>query len=158
MLQVLILDEPTAGLDPETRRSIWSVMKELRGKASILLSTHDMEEADVLGDRIIVMYSGSVVCWGSPSFLKNACGVGYKLRILKEPNTFKSEGVLAVVRKVAPQAAVAEEKENESIIALNTMRRDGLAAMLLDLEDGSQRLGIRSIGVTVATMMDAYVK
>ncbi|XP_070392967.1 phospholipid-transporting ATPase ABCA3-like isoform X2 [Dermacentor albipictus] len=72
--EVLILDEPTAGLDPETRRTIWSLINELRGKASILLSTHDMEEADVLADRIIVMYSGSVVCWGSPSFLKNACG------------------------------------------------------------------------------------
>nr|XP_050033430.2 ABC transporter A family member 3-like [Dermacentor andersoni] len=117
-----------------------------------------MEEADVLGDRIIVMYSGSVVCWGSPSFLKNACGVGYKLRILKERNAFKSEGVLAVVKKVAPQAAIAEEKENEAIIALNTMRRDGLAAMLLELENGSKKLGIRSIGVTVATMKDAYVK
>ncbi|KAL1483973.1 hypothetical protein MTO96_001825 [Rhipicephalus appendiculatus] len=72
--EVLILDEPTVGLDPETRRTIWSLVKELRGKASILLSTHDMEEADVLGDRIIVMYSGSVICWGSPSFLKKACG------------------------------------------------------------------------------------
>ncbi|KAH7946427.1 hypothetical protein HPB49_024933 [Dermacentor silvarum] len=84
-------------------------------------------------------------------------GVGYKLRILKGRNAFKSEGVLAVVRKVAPQAAVAEEKENESIIALNTMRRDGLAAMFQELEDASQRLGIESIGVTVATMKDAYV-
>ncbi|KAH6930966.1 hypothetical protein HPB50_021084 [Hyalomma asiaticum] len=68
------MDEPTVGLDPETRRGVWTVVKELRGKASILLSTHDMEEADILGDRIIVMYSGSVICWGSPSFLKNACG------------------------------------------------------------------------------------
>ncbi|KAH6930146.1 hypothetical protein HPB50_010723 [Hyalomma asiaticum] len=85
LAQVLIMDEPTVGLDPETRRAVWTVVKELRGKASILLSTHDMEEADILGDRIIVMYSGSVICWGSPSFLKNACA-------LYETDAYKSCG------------------------------------------------------------------
>ncbi|KAL1476470.1 hypothetical protein MTO96_036470 [Rhipicephalus appendiculatus] len=156
--EVLILDEPTAALDPETRRSIWSVIKELRGKASILLSTHDMEEADVLGDRIIVMYNGSVISWGSPSFLKNSCGVGYKLRMQKEQNVFKSGEVLAVVRKTVPQAIIEEEKENEAIIALNTMERGGFPAMFRELEGTSQMLGIKSTGVSVATMQDAYIK
>ncbi|KAL1477197.1 hypothetical protein MTO96_035931 [Rhipicephalus appendiculatus] len=108
--EVLILDEPTAALDPETRRSIWSLVKELRGRSSVLLSTHDMEEADVLGDRIIVMYNGSVISWGSPSFLKNACGVGYKLRIQKQHKVFRSEEVLAVVKNAVPQATIEEEK------------------------------------------------
>ncbi|KAL1481956.1 hypothetical protein MTO96_034117 [Rhipicephalus appendiculatus] len=156
--QVLILDEPTVGLDPETRRSIWSLVKELRGKASILLSTHDMEEADVLGDRIIVMYNGSVVCWGSPSFLKKACGVGYKLRIEKERSTYQSQAVLAVVRNAAPEATVEQDKENEAVMSLNTMQRDGFPTMFRELEDGSQRMGVRSIGVSVATMKDAYIR
>ncbi|KAH6930228.1 hypothetical protein HPB50_012134 [Hyalomma asiaticum] len=73
-----------------------------------------MEEADILGDRIIVMYRGCVIGWGSPSFLKNACGVGYKLRIKKDQSAFKSEELLAVVRKTVLQAAVEEEKENEA--------------------------------------------
>ncbi|KAL1415399.1 hypothetical protein MTO96_006844 [Rhipicephalus appendiculatus] len=156
--EVLILDEPTAALDPETRRSIWSLIKELRGKASMLLSTHDMEEADVLADRIIVMYSGSIICWGSPSFLKNACGVGYKLRIQKEPKVFTSAAILAVVKKTVPQATVEEEKENEAIIALNTMERRNFPVMFRQLEDGSKRVGIQSMGVSVATMQDAYIK
>ncbi|XP_075749336.1 phospholipid-transporting ATPase ABCA3-like [Rhipicephalus microplus] len=156
--EVLILDEPTAALDPETRRSIWSLIKELGGDASILLSTHDMEEADVLGDRIIVMYNGSVISWGSPSFLKNACGVGYKLRIQKEQKAFKSDAVLALVKKTVPQAIIEDEKENEAIIALHTMEIRGFPAMFRELEGRSKGLGIKSTGVSVATMQDAYVK
>ncbi|KAH7951108.1 hypothetical protein HPB52_004739 [Rhipicephalus sanguineus] len=117
-----------------------------------------MEEADVLGDRIIVMYNGSIISWGSPSFLKNACGVGYKLRIEKEQKLFKSEAVLAVVKKTVPQATIEEEKENEAIIALNTMERKKFSALFRELEGGSKSLGIRSTGVTVATMQDAYIK
>ncbi|KAL1478010.1 hypothetical protein MTO96_035301 [Rhipicephalus appendiculatus] len=124
----------------------------------MLLSTHDMEEADVLADRIIVMYSGSIICWGSPSFLKNACGVGYKLRIQKEPKVFTSAAILAVVKKTVPQATVEEEKENEAIIALNTMERRNFPVMFRQLEDGSKRVGIQSMGVSVATMQDAYIK
>ncbi|KAL1484402.1 hypothetical protein MTO96_032608 [Rhipicephalus appendiculatus] len=117
-----------------------------------------MEEADILGDRIVVMYSGSIVCWGSPSFLKNACGVGYKLRIQKEQKVFKSDAVLAVVKNTLPQATVEEEKENEAIVALNTMERGSFPAMFRELEDRSKILGIQSMGVSVATMQDAYVK
>ncbi|KAL1468857.1 hypothetical protein MTO96_041214 [Rhipicephalus appendiculatus] len=117
-----------------------------------------MEEADVLGDRIIVMYNGSVVSWGSPSFLKNACGVGYKLRIQKEEKVFKSDAVLAVVRNTVPQAIIEEEKKNEAIIALNTINRAGFPAMFREIEERSPMLGIKSTGVSVATMHDAYIK
>ncbi|KAH7963842.1 hypothetical protein HPB52_023646 [Rhipicephalus sanguineus] len=72
--QLLILDEPTTGMDPETRRSIWDLLSELRNNTSILLSTHDMEEADVLADRIVMLSSGKLVCAGTPAFLKQACG------------------------------------------------------------------------------------
>ncbi|KAL3203451.1 hypothetical protein MRX96_011985 [Rhipicephalus microplus] len=104
------------------------------------------------------MYNGSIISWGSPSFLKNACGVGYKLRIEKEQTVFNSELVLAVVKNAVPQATIEEEKENEAIIALNTMERNDFPALFRELEGGSERLGIRSTGLTVATMQDVYIK
>ncbi|XP_049520879.1 ATP-binding cassette sub-family A member 17-like [Dermacentor silvarum] len=156
--QVLILDEPTVGLDPDTRRVIWKVLRELRGNTTVLLSTHDMEEADALGDRIIVMYSGTVICCGTPSFLKDACGVGYKLRISKVPNVFNSKAVLSAILKAAPLAALDDDKDNEAVFALNTMDRDGFVAMFSELEANGPALGIKSIGVTVATMKEAYIK
>ncbi|KAL1483976.1 hypothetical protein MTO96_001827 [Rhipicephalus appendiculatus] len=85
-------------------------------------------------------------------------GVGYKLRIQKEHSAYQSEAVLAVVRKTVPQATVEQDKENEAVMALNTMQRDGFSTMFQELEDGSPSLGIRSIGVSVATMKDAYIR
>lgn len=74
LLKVLILDEPCAGLDPENRRIMWDVLLKWRNNCTLFMSTHDMEEADILGDRIVIMAKGTVRCSGSPSFLKKALG------------------------------------------------------------------------------------
>nr|XP_037285006.1 ATP-binding cassette sub-family A member 3-like [Rhipicephalus microplus] len=156
--QLLILDEPTTGMDPETRRSIWDLVGELRNNTSILLSTHDMEEADVLADRIVMLSSGKVVCAGSPAFLKQACGVGYTINVNTESGDFDLNETLHIVRKTAPHAVVQNEKQGTTTLALQTTDHTGFAEMFKKLEESSKRLGIASFGVTVATMADVYIK
>jgi ABC-2 type transport system ATP-binding protein len=68
--QVLFLDEPTLGLDPQARRAIWDYIAGLKGKKTILLTTHYMEEADALSDRIGIIDEGKVVALGTPQELK----------------------------------------------------------------------------------------
>jgi ABC-2 type transport system ATP-binding protein len=68
--QVLFLDEPTLGLDPQARRTIWEYIAGLKGKKTILLTTHYMEEADSLSDRIGIIDEGRVVALGTPQELK----------------------------------------------------------------------------------------
>jgi len=68
--QVLFLDEPTLGLDPQARRAIWEYIAELKGKKTILLTTHYMEEADFLSDRIGIIDEGRVVALGTSQELK----------------------------------------------------------------------------------------
>ncbi|KAG0423853.1 hypothetical protein HPB47_000384 [Ixodes persulcatus] len=70
--KVVILDEPSAGLDSENKRGIWDLLLGMRSKSTLIISTHDMEEADILADRIIVMADGRALCSGSPAFLKKA--------------------------------------------------------------------------------------
>ena len=72
---VLFLDEPTVGLDVETRRSLWNSVRELvdRGK-SVLLTTHHLEEADALANRIVMLANGAVLAQGSPAELKRRSG------------------------------------------------------------------------------------
>uniref|UniRef100_T1IBQ4 ABC transporter domain-containing protein n=1 Tax=Rhodnius prolixus TaxID=13249 RepID=T1IBQ4_RHOPR len=72
--KILILDEPTSGLDPESRRAIWDILLELRNSRTILLTTHFMEEADVVGDRIAIMSHGELKCYGTSLFLKKNYG------------------------------------------------------------------------------------
>ena len=73
---VLFLDEPTVGLDPRARHSVWDRLRELRERfgTSVLLTTHDMDEADTLCDEITLMHRGRVAAHGSPASLK--AGVG----------------------------------------------------------------------------------
>jgi ABC-2 type transport system ATP-binding protein len=68
--QVLFLDEPTLGLDPQARRTIWEYIADLKKKKTILLTTHYMEEADFLSDRIGIIDEGKVVALGTPQDLK----------------------------------------------------------------------------------------
>ena len=79
----VLLDEPTAGMDLGARRSLWDMLKNYRRDRIVILTTHYMDEADVLGDRIGIIASGKVLCLGTSLFLKSRYGVGYKLTIVK---------------------------------------------------------------------------
>jgi ABC-2 type transport system ATP-binding protein len=73
---VLFFDEPTVGLDPVARAAVWSHIRRLRHerRTTIILTTHYMEEADVLCDRIAIMHKGKVAALGSPAELKAGTG------------------------------------------------------------------------------------
>ncbi|KAH9371723.1 hypothetical protein HPB48_011047 [Haemaphysalis longicornis] len=144
-------------MDPETRRSIWELIGNLRERTTILLSTHDMEEAEVLADRIVFLCNGKVVCEGSPTFLKKACGVGYAINFNTKPGEFNAEETLDLVRETVPNAAIKDKKQGSLTIALHTTKHQGLATMFKKLEKEAGNLGIKSFGVSVATMADAYL-
>jgi ABC-2 type transport system ATP-binding protein len=79
--EVLFLDEPTVGLDPVARRAVWEHIRELRRQfgSTILLTTHYMDEADSLCDRLAFMHLGKVMAEGNPDELKAAVGKGANL-------------------------------------------------------------------------------
>ncbi|CAN0116974.1 unnamed protein product, partial [Discosporangium mesarthrocarpum] len=74
--QVVFLDEPTSGMDPHSRRFTWELIRKNREGRTIVLTTHFMDEADLLGDRIAIMADGALRCCGSSLFLKRHYGVG----------------------------------------------------------------------------------
>ncbi|TRY77726.1 hypothetical protein DNTS_029105 [Danionella cerebrum] len=82
--KVVILDEPTAGVDPYARRGIWDLLLKYRQGRTIILSTHHMDEADILGDRIAIISHGKLCCVGSSLFLKTQLGTGYYLTLVKK--------------------------------------------------------------------------
>merc|ERR1719240_668550 len=75
--KLVFLDEPSTGLDPASRRMLWDVISRTKGQNSILLTTHSMEEADVLCDRLAIMTQGYIQAIGNSPDLKNRFGVGY---------------------------------------------------------------------------------
>ncbi|XP_010842945.1 PREDICTED: ATP-binding cassette sub-family A member 7 [Bison bison bison] len=83
--QVVILDEPTAGVDPTSRRGIWELLLKYREGRTLILSTHHLDEAELLGDRVAVVAGGRLCCCGSPLFLRRHLGSGYYLTLAKGP-------------------------------------------------------------------------
>ena len=69
-----MLDEPTSGMDPGARHETWKLLQEEKERRTILFTTHFMEEADVLGDRIAILSYGRLQCYGSGMFLKSVYG------------------------------------------------------------------------------------
>ncbi|CAM9541397.1 unnamed protein product [Ascophyllum nodosum] len=82
--KVVFLDEPTSGMDPHSRRFTWDLIRKNRDGRVIVLTTHFMDEADLLGDRVAIMADGALRCCGSSLFLKNHYGVGYNLTIVRD--------------------------------------------------------------------------
>ncbi|CAG9771809.1 unnamed protein product [Ceutorhynchus assimilis] len=84
--QILILDEPSSGMDIESRRDLFDMLHKWRNEKTILITTHSMEEADALGDWIAIMNEGELVCFGTPMFLKKKYETGSTLILLIKKN------------------------------------------------------------------------
>ncbi|TSW62345.1 ATP-binding cassette sub-family A member 12 [Bagarius yarrelli] len=82
--RLVVLDEPTTGVDPCSRRSIWDIVLQHKSGRTIVLSTHHLDEAEVLSDRIAFLERGGLKCCGSPYYLKDKLARGYKLTLTKK--------------------------------------------------------------------------
>ncbi|KAI1321577.1 hypothetical protein EDD11_003057 [Mortierella claussenii] len=82
---VIFLDEPSTGLDPAVRRVIWDIINRVKINRTVVLTTHSMEEADILSDRIAIMTSGRLRCIGTSLHLKDLYGSGFRLDISSQP-------------------------------------------------------------------------
>ena len=74
--QILFLDEPTLGLDVIARHELWDILRSLKGRMTVILTTHYMEEAEALSDRIGIMKDGRILAVGTAEQLKNRTGAG----------------------------------------------------------------------------------
>jgi len=103
--QVLFLDEPTLGLDPQSRRGIWEHIAELKGKKTILLTTHYLEEADALADRIAIIDEGKIAALGTPQELKDNIS-DMQVMVVKAKNL--PPNVIEGLKEIYPEVKATE--------------------------------------------------
>ncbi|ORX47135.1 hypothetical protein BCR32DRAFT_298639 [Anaeromyces robustus] len=87
--KIVFLDEPTTGLDPDVRRLIWDILNEISQEKTIILTTHSMEEAEVLCHRIAIMSHGTIRCCNTSLRLKEIYGAGFRLTYNNDPQKYK---------------------------------------------------------------------
>ncbi|KAF9422356.1 hypothetical protein HW555_001946 [Spodoptera exigua] len=154
---VLILDEPTSGLDVETRRELWDLLLSLRGQRTVLLTTHFMEEADALGDRVAALHAGVLRCHATPMHLKRAVGTGYRLSFTTI-GTPKEDAITNVVTSHVPDATLKEKTINSLSYNLPAASAKKFPTLFAALEAKRSELGIDSIGVGVSTLEEVFLK
>jgi ABC-2 type transport system ATP-binding protein len=167
---VLFLDEPTTGLDPQARLQLWDVVEKFRaGGGTILLTTHYMEEAARLCDRIAIMDHGRVIALGSPSELIASLGADQIVEFsvasgaagLQEAPLLRLPGVTGMRMKVvdgtnrAHADAIAGGGENTSYLLTVSEIGAALPALLAELE--RQTLKLNQLTTHQATLEDVFV-
>jgi len=150
--KVLILDEPTTGLDPSSRRDVWSILEELkRSGKTILMATHYMEEAEALADRVAIINEGSVIAVGSPKELKKKVG---ELTIVEVEVANPRPGIEEVLRPLSTGGRV--------LIKDSTIRvyLDEYEVLLPKVAEALLTAGVRpvTIRVTEPTLEDVFLK
>ena len=132
--QIILLDEPSNGMDPESRRFMWSIIHKTskKGKnSSIVMTTHSMDEAEALCKRMGIMVNGEFVCLGKASQIKDKYGYGYEINIRIKP---LSEIQLNIFLKILNEKA--KSKFSEAIInsgtTLNDNDNNGFSNLIYD--------------------------
>ena len=154
--RVIFLDEPTSGMDPTSRREIWQLLEKRKQGHVIVLCTHFMDEADFLGDRIVVMSKGRLQVAGSSLFLKGKFGIGYHMSVAKEDGA-DDAAVLAVIQKHVPAAAIEESSKTAVMVNLPRDSTVAFGAILEELEDAKETLHISSAGVAATSLEEVFV-
>lgn len=100
------MDEPSSGLDPESRRELWNILLDMRKDHTILITTHYMEEAETLADKIAIISHGELLCYGTSMELKRKYATGYILKLLTIEKKFKMAELLAIVHNRVRYASI----------------------------------------------------
>jgi ABC-2 type transport system ATP-binding protein len=139
--QVLFLDEPSAGLDPQTRLLLWEIIREYNesGK-TILLTTHNMEEADALCQRLAIIDHGRNIALGTPSELKASVPGGYLLRLRfgrLAPELVQRLQALAGVREVRASRSKGDDSNGDNSADVYADRGGPLVSEIANLASGA---------------------
>ena len=105
--EIVLLDEPTTGLDPQARQLVWDRLYRLKQRGvSLVLTTHYMDEAEQLCDKIAIMINGRFVVFGSPNYLKTKYGHGYTISVKQKESMFLSceQNCIHQFQKILPMA------------------------------------------------------
>ncbi|KAM4576304.1 ATP-binding cassette sub-family A member 2 isoform 2-T2 [Odontesthes bonariensis] len=180
--RAVILDEPTAGVDPYSRRAIWDLILKYKRGRTILLSTHHMDEADLLGDRIAIISHGKLKCCGSPLFLKSTYGDGYKLTLVKKQIEGQGQGYqLQPASSLSPSSTMLpcsevrvtqficqfvascllvsdSNTELSYILPSEAVKKGCFERLLQALEQSLNSLALTSFGVMDTTLEEVFLK
>uniref|UniRef100_A0A663M225 ATP binding cassette subfamily A member 12 n=2 Tax=Neoaves TaxID=3078114 RepID=A0A663M225_ATHCN len=163
--RVVILDEPTTGVDPCSRRSIWEIISKNKKGRTIILSTHHLDEAEVLSDRIAFLEHGGLKCCGSPFYLKETFGDGYHLTLTKKKVCNRNvkcdtTAVTSLIQSHLPEAYLKEDIGGELVYVLPPFQSTvsgAYQALLRALDTSLSDLHLGCYGISNTTVEEVFL-
>ena len=158
--RVIFLDEPSSGMDITSRRNLWEILKRQLDQKIIILTTHYMEEASVLGSRIGIINEGRMKCIGTPLFLIERFGKFMSINISKEEDA-NNEDIINYINSKT-QDAQCEVLSEEILFRIpKTNYAEGgildLGQFFGDLDNNLENLRIKSYSVSMPTLEDVFL-
>ncbi len=148
---ILYLDEPTTGLDPQSRHALWDFISELKGrKKTIILTTHYMEEAEMLCDRVIIIDHGKIIGQGSPAQLRRSIGIDSILSV-KPRRSFSNEDLRAL-KKIA---SVVDIHSSKGCISIHLRDKDAIDEIVVKT---SKLAGIEELNLKEPSLEDVFLQ
>ena len=156
---VVVLDEPSTGLDPAARRTLWRVIRTCSKNSAVLLTTHSMEEADQLCDRVGILVNGTMFTVGSPTRMKSDVGDFLKLTVMVE-DPAKFGPVEEFIHSLVPDASLLIEPLGSTWHYRLPRSSEGarLSTLIRALESNWERLGVSDWAVTNVTLEEVFLK
>ncbi|XP_076036096.1 ATP-binding cassette sub-family A member 9-like [Oratosquilla oratoria] len=156
---LIFLDEPTAGVDAYSRRHLWQLLKRKKEGKVILLTTHFMDEADLLADRKAIMSQGLLRCCGSSFFLKKKFGVGYHLTLVVKEEKFR--GLIGTMIKSVIQDAELVRCSAKELSYILPPASSIYFPSLFEVLDGSaaksESTGLQGYGISMTTLEEVFL-
>ena len=154
---ILFLDEPTAGWDPQTRRLIWDYIFELKSKnKTIFLTTHYMDEADILSDRLAIIDFGKIIAEGTPEHLKETIGKGDILNLKIDG---PKDQLLNSIKKIKQLDYIIDASylEEEMITRINAMDGLGKIGTIIEHFTTGKNLQVVDVGVQRNSLENVFL-
>jgi len=153
--EILLLDEPTTGMDPRIRRSVWESILRLKEEGkTIILATHYMEEADELSDRVAIMDLGKIVAEGSPEGLKNRYGPKAVIDVELSKPAIEPE---AMIEKIKPYASGDGVMYGDGKLRVHVDDPDIVSPRIVS-ELVRMGVGLKTLKITTPTLEDVFLR
>ncbi|XP_054847700.1 ATP-binding cassette sub-family A member 13 [Eublepharis macularius] len=163
--KTVVLDEPTSGVDPCSRRRIWDILLKYKAGRTLIFTTHHLDEAEALSDHIAILQHGQLRCCGSPSYLKETYGQGHRLTFIKKPSVFAFEDprdslrITAVVQAYIPEAFLKESSGSElTYLIPPEANKASFKGLFQTLDENLQYLHLTGYGVSDTTLEEVFLK
>jgi len=155
---VVFLDEPTSGMDPYSRRATWNLINQCKKDRVIVLTTHFMDEADILADRIAIMAHGQLQICGTSLFLKQKYGVGYNMTLSKNADGVETGPIRAAIANHIPDTKVLSDVGKELALRVPLGASPKFPDLLDELDEKKAELGLDTWGLSVTTLEEVFLK